>query len=233
MHIKKNATQQDLEAAASAYARNLYRDVMQWRLRAQLVIIFLCCINPPSIFGFFMMGAVLTALFVCVVPWAYINNEPQLLQNALMWWYIWVGVVYLVNMVLRALLCRKISINLHHYKQPDLTDATPIPTPQHFPLRWEKDENATHWQNLVLFHAPQRGLYALELVIENYNGTLESPPEGACACHTEEIAGDRIRYTALYRLEAGNHWLATALSPATGSPPEAYLTQLNDAPLNK
>lgn len=227
MHIKKNATQQELEATAAAYARNLYRDVMQWRLRAQLVIIFLCCINPPSIFGFFMMGAVLTALFVCFVAWAYLNNEPQLLQNALMWWYIWVGAVYVLNTILRALLCRKISLTLQHYKDADLTDATPIPTPQHFPLRWEKDEDATHWQNLVLFHAPQRGLYALELVIENYNGTLESPPEGACACHTEEITGDRIRYTALYRLEAGNHWLATALSNASDPAPEAYLTLLS------
>ena len=227
MQINKGATQQELEHIAKRYARQLYRDVLQLRLRAQLVIAFLCLLNPPSIFGFFMIGAVMTAIFACFLAWAYTNNEPQLLQKALIWWYVWAATVYLINFVLRALLCRKLARHLNHYKDADLTNATPIPTPQHYSLRWEKDEDATHWQNLVLFHAPQRGLYALELVIENYNGTLESPPEGACATHTDEIAGDRIRYVALYRLEQGNHWLATSLSNAEGDEPEAYLTLLN------
>lgn len=227
MQIKTDATQQELETAAAQYARHLYTDVLQLHLRAQLVIIFLCLLNPPCIFGFFLIGAVMTALFVCFLMWAYYNNEPQLLQNALMWWYIWAAAVYLINFALRGLLCRKLSAHLHHYKEPDITTATPIAPPQHYKLRWDKDEDGKNWQNIVLFHAPQRGLYALQLVIENYNGSLESPPDGPCATYLEEIDGDRIRYTALYRLEVGNHWLATALSNADGDEPEAYLTWLN------
>ena len=227
MHISKGATQQELETEARIYARRLYRDVLQWSLRAQLVIIFLCFLNPPCIFGFFMIGAVMTAVFVCFLFWAYSNNEPELLQNALIWWYIWVGTVYLINLVMRALLCRKLSSHLHYYKIPDITTESPIPTPQQYPLKWEKDEEKAHWQNLVLFHAPVRGIYALELCIENYRGSIESPPEGACATYMEEIAGDRIRYVALYRLEQGNHWMATSLSNADGNEPEAYLTMLN------
>ncbi len=227
MQINKDATQQELEATAAQFARHLYRDVLQLHLRAQLVIIFLCLLIPPSIFGFFMIGAVMSALFACFGLWAYYNNDPQLLQNALMWWYIWAGTVYLINFILRAMLCRKLSTHLHHYKDADLTDATPIPAPQQYKLKWEKDEEEQQWKNLVLFQAPQRGLYALELVIENFKGTIESPPEGPCATYLEEISGDRICYTAIYRLEAGNHWLATALSNADGEEPEAYLTWLN------
>lgn len=232
MQIRTGATQAELKQAAQSYARKLYLHVLQLSLRAQLVIIFLCFLNPPSIFGFFMIGAVLTAVFACFVLWCYTNNEPEMLQHALMWWYAWAGLVYVVNFILRGLMCRKLSTNLHYYLDATLTDAEPIPTPQHYTLKWEKDEDGEHWQNLVLLNAPVRGLYALEMVIENYNGTLESPPEGACAMHIEEIAGDRIRYTGIYRLEKGLHWLATHLSNAEGNPPEAWLTQLND-PLEK
>lgn len=227
MQIPTGATQAELEQAAKAYARKLYLHVLQLSLRAQVVIIFLCFINPPGIFGFFMSGAVLSGLFFCYALWCYTNREAEMLQTALMWWYVWVGLVYTVNFILRGLLCRKLSANLNYYLDATITDATPIPTPQHFPLKWEKDEEGTHWQNLVLINAPARGLYALEIVVENFNGSLESPPEGACAMHMEEISGDRIRYTGIYRLEKGLHWLATHLSNAEGNPPEAWLTQLN------
>lgn len=231
MQIHKDATQPELERAAARYARTLYREVLQLNLRAQVVIIFLCLLIPPSIFGFFMIGAVLSALFFCFAFWAYSNNEPQLLQNALMWWYIWAGSTYLLNFLLRCLLCRKLATQLRQYKEADATDATPIPTPYNYPLTWHKDEDAQHRQNIVLFRAPARGLYAFELVIDDFDGTLDATPDFACAVHLEEIPGDRIRYLAIYRLEAGTHWLPHSLSHAGGANgPQATLSLLSQLP---
>ena len=231
MHIHKGATQQELETAAAQYARKLYKEVMQLSLRAQIVIIFLCLLIPPSIFGFFMIGAVLSALFFCFAFWAYSNNEPQLLQNALMWWYIWAGGVYLLNFLLRGILCRRLAAQLKLYKEAEATDATPIPTPLNYPISWHQDEEAKHWQNIVLFQAPARGLYAFELIIEDFDGSLDATPDFACAVHMEEIPGDRIRYLAIYRLEAGPHWLPHALSHANGSTgPKATLSLLSELP---
>ena len=221
MQIRKNATQEELEAAAGAYARKLYLDVMQMRLRAQLAIIFLCLVNPPSIFGFFMIGAIITAGFACFAGWAYSEGNMQLFHNTILWWFIWAATVYLINLILRALLCRKLSMHLKYYKDADLTDATPIPNPENHSIRWDKDDKGEHWQSLILFNAPQKGLYAFELVVEDYNGALDATPETPCAMHMEEIAGDRIRYVAIHRLEAGPHWLPFSLSNAEGKPPAA------------
>lgn len=230
MQIKKNATQEELEAIAKKEAHKIYRDILQLNLRAQIVIIFLCLFNPPAIFGFFMIGALLTAIFACCVAWAYMNNEVGILNTAINWWFIWAAVVYLLNFGIRALFCRRIAKQLPLYKpaDEDTDDVEGTTNPQAMPLRWEKDEEGAHWQSLVLFHAPVRGLYALELVIENYDGTLESCPECACATAIEEIPGDRSRFVGLYRLEAGKHWLPVSLTNANGEQgPEATLTQLS------
>lgn len=234
MQIQKNATQEELEALAHAYARRMYRDVLQLHLAEQLVIIFLCLLIPPSIFGFFMSGAVLTALFVCFCAWAYINNEVQLLHNALMWWYIWAGLVYAINLLIRACICRKLSKHLAYYKDADDTDATPTPHLHQRPLTWEKDKEQQHWQSIILFEAPIKGIYAFEWVIENYNGSIEHAPEYACASHMEQIPGERIRYTALHRLEPGKHWLAISLSNAEGEQgPQATVSQLTTLSIQK
>lgn len=230
MQIHKNATQEELEQAAGHYARNLYLDILQLRLRAQLVIIFLCLFNPPSIFGFFKIGALLTAVFVCFMAWAYQNNEAELFHQALIWWYIWAATVYLLNFMIRALICRKVSTALHYYKDADDADgAEPIPHPHQYPLTWEKDAEGEHWQSIVLIQAPQRGLYAFELIIENFAGKLQHTPDFACACELDEIHGERIRYTAIHRLEAGAHWMPFALSPAGADapPPTATFSQCN------
>ena len=221
MQIRKNATQEELEAAAGNYARKLYLDVLQMRLRAQLAIIFLCLFNPPSIFGFFMIGAVITACFACFAGWAYSEGNMQLFHTSILWWFIWAASVYIINLIIRCLLCRKLATHLKYYKDADATDATPIPTPQNHSIRWEKDEKGEHWQSLLLINAPKKGLYAFELVVDDFNGTLDSTPDHPCAIHIEEIAGDRIRYVAIHRLEAGPHWLPFSLSHAEGEPPVA------------
>ena len=230
MQVHATTTQAELEAIAKREARTMYLDILQLRLRSQLVIIFLCLFNPPAIFGFFMIGAVLTAIFACCVAWAYINGEAAILHTALMWWYIWAATVYLLNFSIRAIFCRKVARQLASYKPADdaTEDAEAVTAPKSLPLIWEKDEENEHWQTLVLFRAPKRGLYALELTIENYDGSIESCPNCSCASAMEEIIGDRSRFLALYRLEAGNHWMPLSLTNANGNHgPEATLTQIN------
>lgn len=227
MTIPPNSTQEELEEILSTHIRQSIRTVVLTGLLLSPFCYLRCLLNPLWVLGLKVPGIFVTALFTCYVGWQYVNGNPAAGESALLWWAVWAAIMLLIHYILFTLIPIELYRNSKRYQSPTST-APGTAAPQALTIPYKRNPEG-YPQAEVTFHAPKRGLYALQWDIEDYQGELIPVRENHItrAAYSQQSSRTIHSITEIYRLEPGSHLLCLRAANRDAAPPATVtLTQL-------
>lgn len=227
MTIPPNSTQEELEEILSTHIRQSIRTVVLTGLLLSPFCYLRCLLNPLWVLGLKVPGIFVTALFTCYVGWQYVNGNPAAGESALLWWAVWAAIMLLIHYILFSLIPIELYRNSKRY-QPPTSTAPGTAAPQALTIPCKRNPEG-YPQAEVTFHAPKRGLYALQWDIEDYHEEFIPVRENHItrAAYSQQSTHPEHLLTEIYRLEAGSHLLCLRAANRDAAPPASVtLTQL-------
>lgn len=220
-------SQQELERMAQACekrARTAYIFSAD-NLGLLLLNLLRCLLNPLSALGLYAPGLLATIAFLCLLAWQWQAGNRDTACEMLLWWLVWAILAYADGALLRTLYWSTARKRLRQCMPAEATVEEPLPDGA--APAWQWNAESGQWQAQATVFAPQQGLYAWRLDIEDSACTLCAPPPKACGLIENAVPGLRNSYQIICRLEPGCHLLSLSIkTPGGGEPPATSLTRL-------
>lgn len=226
METNGTMTQEQLRLFVQKEARKRLFDCPPFNIRYMLGTAVVCLLFPGIVLGQRRAIGVTIALLVCLLA-TWLWDAPVWLHRLLLFWGIWSGCAWLIWQFLVFLLGWGAWCRSRRWQRPSNTPATEaVCTPWEYVLHW-KPETDTRYVSRFTLHAERRGLYLLELKL-NDEAAGELSWEGISACYeeTEILPGVQDKRHAVFRLEPGCHSIRLILN-TDKLPVKATLSQLN------
>jgi len=225
-------SQQELERMAQACEKKARAAYIfsSGSLGLLLLSLLRCLLNPLSAIGLYAPGLLAAIAFLCLLAWQWQAGNRDTACELLLWWLVWAILAYAAGILLRALSWRTARARLRLYMQAEATAEEPLPDGA--APAWQWNGESGQWQAQAPVFAPQQGLYAWRLDVEDTACTLCAPLPTACGLIENAVPGLRNSYQIICRLEPGCHLLRLSLKAPIGkttngsAPPETSLTRI-------
>lgn len=224
MTITQDTPQAQLMQLSDAVIKREFLKSTPLNLGKFLRYVLLYLLFPGMVFGF-AAGIVLTAAFCValggILVWGDASDASVAIYS---WLAAGIVIAVLVNIiVIRAgwRECRRRAA--FRPACPGLKHA--VAAPENHAPRWH-EKDGFHIAEMTL-HAPERGVYAIFVTIQEYDGRqlITGGKTGTCTVQAEGKPGETFHALVLYRLEQGLHGLTWA-TPAKGRPAPAMTISL-------
>lgn len=227
MKIDTETGQGELERLYSGAIRREVLKSSPLNLRMFLRYALLFMLFPGMVMGY-KVGMLMTLLF-CGVLVGILMMGTEGAATLAMW--IWLGLGMGVVLWVHAGVLMKAVRDGRRRKQFRVAQVGlkhAVRQPERYHLKWHS-LGTDHLVAQMVLQAPKRGVYAVLLHIDGYDGRriTTGGVEGTCVVTSHGAVGKVFDALILYRLEAGLHELKWAVPDGRSKHPQAEVTQLN------
>ena len=222
--IDRNTTQEELLLLRRKVTRRRFLRSTPLNIPMFLRYTILFLLFPWMIFGF-KFGMLATLVYTCALLGMLLSDATQAALCCSAVWFS-LGACVIVYITAREIQQARRTRRLARlYRPAEREKSGALVRPEQKELRWKKDGKSRTAS--ICLKAPQKGIYALLLTLNDYTGgrIIAEGKVGVCIVPSEgEVKG--IRHALiLYSLEAGCHTLTWRADKGFGT---TTLTQLND-----
>ncbi len=219
-------TQEQLRRFVAKEARKGLLSCPPFNIPHMLGTEVVCLLFPGIVLGQSRAIGITVALLASLLA-TWLWDAPVWTERLLIFWGIWSSIVWILWQLILLLGGLNSLRQTKRWQKSDSNENEGILEPWEHVLHWKAESDTLYTSHFTL-HAPQKGLYLLELKLQDgaADSTLQWEDTPTCCEEKEILPGVRAKHHAIFRLLPGNHAITLVLN--TDTPPvKSTISQLN------
>lgn len=219
-------TQEQLHRFVRQEARKTLLSCPPFNIPHMLGTAVVCLLFPGIVLGQSRAIGITVALLASLLA-TWLWDAPVWTERLLIFWGIWSSIVWILWQLILLLGGLSNLRRTKRWQKAAPADGEGLIAPWEHVLHWQAESDTLYVAHFIL-HAPEKGLYLLELKLQDEaaDSTLQWEGTPTCCEEKEILPGVRARHHAIFRLLPGNHAITLVLN-TDKLPVKSTISQLN------